>query len=355
MMDGVVQELAFPWAEPPEEGAAVEVAEGVLWLRLPLPMVLNHVNVYVLDDGDTWTVVDTGFHTKRSVAIWERLLDGPLRGKPVGRVILTHHHPDHVGMAGWFQARFGAEIWATRTAWLLARMLTLDEQELPTAEALAFYRAAGMAPEVFDKRAKERPWNFADVVHPIPLGFRRMVEGDRIAMGGRNWDVRIGHGHAPAHATFWSRDDDLVLTGDQVLPGISSNLGVYPTEPEADPVGEWMTSCERFLQVAEARHLALPGHKLPFTGVPTRLMQLIDNHRGALSRLEAHLDAPRTAHDCFPPLFKREIGEGEYGLALVEAYAHLNHLHQRGRIGRTRREDGAWLWHRDAPGSGVDP
>ena len=347
-MDGAAQELAFPFATPPAEGEAVEVAEGVLWMRLPLPMALDHVNIYALDDGDGWTVVDTGFHSRRGVALWERLLSGPLAGKPVTRVILTHHHPDHVGMAGWLKSVHGAEIWATRTAWLLARMLTLDVQERPTAEALAYFRAAGMAPQVYDKRAQERPFNFADAVHPIPLGFRRLSGGDIITMGKRRWQVEIGHGHAPAHATFWSLDDDLVITGDQVLPGISPNLGVYPTETEADPVAEWLESCERLSRIAEPRHTALPGHKLPFTGLPTRLGQLIDNHHGALRRLEAFLATPRTAHDCFPPLFKRDIGEGEYGLALVESYAHLNHLLHAGRITRTRREDGAWLWHRDA-------
>ncbi|QHQ37241.1 MBL fold metallo-hydrolase [Algicella marina] len=341
-MDGSGGPITFPFEMPPGEGEAVEVAPGILWLRLPLPMKLDHVNIYALDDGDGWTVVDTGFHSRRGEALWEGILAGPLAGKPVSRVVLTHHHPDHVGMAGWLAER-GAEIWATRTAWLMARMLTLDEQDRPTAETLMFYRAAGMKPDIYSYRAETRPFNFADVVYPIPLGFRRIRQDDVLEMGGRRWQVHIGNGHAPAHATFWS-DDGLVLAGDQIIPGISSNLGVYPTEPEADPVAEWLESCERLLPLAEPGHLVLPGHKLPFHGLSARLTQLIDNHHGALARLEAFLDEPKTAGDCFPPLFKREIGGGEYGLALVEAYAHLNHLHQSGRVKRWRREDEAWLW-----------
>ena len=335
--------LTFPHDGIPAEGEAIEVAPGILWIRLPLPMRLDHVNVYALDEGDSWTVVDTGFNSKRGQDIWQRLMDGPLAGKPIGRVIVTHHHPDHVGMAGWLKSEHGAEVWSTRTAWLLARMLVLDVQDRPTAETLEFYRATGMPEEIYQERANARPMNFADIVAPIPVGFQRIVEGDTVNMAGRDWIVRIGNGHAPEHATFWS-DDGIVLAGDQVIPGISSNLGVYPTEPEADPVGEWLESCMRLKQFAEPDHLVLPGHKMPFYGLETRLNQLIDNHHHALERLLAHLKSEQTADSCFAPLFKRKIGGGEYGLALVEAYGHLNHLFQLGQVTRRRREDGAWLW-----------
>lgn len=343
-MDGAGGTLRYPWDVPPEEGAAIEIADGVLWLRLPLPMALDHVNVYALDDGDSWSIVDTGIHSRRSVALWEKLLNGPLAGKRVGRVILTHHHPDHVGMAGWLMDRFGAGLTATRTSWLMARMLILDEEERPTKQSLALWRAAGMAPEIYDVRKDARPFNFADTCHALPVGYTRVKEGDVLRAGGRDWDVRIGNGHAPEHMTLWSRDDNLVLAGDQILPSISPNIGVYPTEPEADPLSDWLASCDRFAEVAHDDHLVLGGHKLPFTGLPTRMRQLSENHHGALARLRAHLTTPRTAGECFAPLFKRKIDGGTYGLALVEAVAHLNHLHQAGEISRTRRDDGAWLW-----------
>lgn len=336
--------IRYPMETPPAEGDALEVAEGVLWIRMPLPMALDHVNCYALDDGDSWTIVDTGFNSRRGRAIWEKLLSGPLGGKPVGRVIITHHHPDHVGLAGWFQKEHGADLIATRTSWLFARMLTLDDQALPTDETLAHWKAAGMAQPIYAKRAAERPFNFADIVYPMPLGFRRIKEGDQITIGGRDWDIHIGNGHAPEHATFWSKDCSLVLAGDQMLPSISSNIGVYATEPEADPVGDWLESCERLKHHAREDHLVLGGHKLPFTGLPVRMRQLIDNHHGALERLVAHLDTPKTAAECFQPLFKRKIDEGTYGLALVESLAHLNHLFHLGDITRTRRDDGAWVW-----------
>ena len=334
--------IRFPFETPPEHGAALEVAEGILWLRLPLPMALDHVNVYALADADGWTIIDTGMNTRKSRAVWEAALAGPLAGKPVARVILTHHHPDHVGLVGWLQDR-GAELLTTRTAWLYARMLTLDVQERPSPQALQFQTRAGMPAEMLAKRAAERPFNFCDVVAPMPLGFTRLEEGQGLTLAGRHWQVRLGQGHAPDHITLWS-EDGVVIGGDQLLPGISPNIGVYPTEPDADPLTDWITATESFKPLAQEDQLVLPGHKLPFTGLPFRLQQMTENHHQALERLLEHLRTPQTAVGCFPALFKRSIGEGEYGLALVEAVAHLNCLLRRGLVSRSLGADGAHHW-----------
>lgn len=333
--------ITFPFSAPPAEGEATEVAEGILWMRLPLPMALDHVNVYALDDGVGWTLIDTGLDSRRGRELWDRLLAGPLGGRPVHRVVVTHHHPDHVGLAGWFQAR-GAELLMTRTAWLYARMLTLDEQVTPSGESLLFYRRAGMPKAMLAERERDRPFNFCDVVHPMPVGFSGLVEGQTLSMAGRDWTIRLGSGHAPDHATFWS--GDLVIGGDQLLPGISANIGVYPTEPNANPLADWLASCRRFQDHAHDDQMILPGHKLPFRGLPLRLHQMIENHEAALARLWDDLRRPMTAHECFATLFKREIGAGEYGLALVEAVAHLNHLLQAGRVTRELGAEGEWIW-----------
>jgi glyoxylase-like metal-dependent hydrolase (beta-lactamase superfamily II) len=335
--------IRYPFAAPPGPGEATEVAPGILWMRLPLPMALDHVNVYALDDGAGWTVIDTGLNSSRTRAAWEALIGGPLAGRPVNRVVVTHYHPDHIGLAGWFQSR-GAELLTTRTSWLFARMLTLDVHDRPVPEVVAFWRAAGMPADELARRAAERPFNFADAVARLPLGYSRIADGGAIRMGGRTWDIRCGDGHAPEHATFWCREEALVIGGDQLLPSISANLGVYATEPDADPVSDWIESTHRFLPFATEEQLVLPGHKTPFTGLPLRLRQMIENHEGALSRLEDALARPRTAVECFPALYQRPIGEAEYGLALVEAVAHLNHLLQAGRATRSPREDGAWAW-----------
>ncbi|WP_216671145.1 MBL fold metallo-hydrolase [Mangrovicoccus sp. HB161399] len=337
-------QLRHPFPEPPAEGEAAELAEGILWMRLPLPMALDHVNVYALADGDGWTIVDTGMDTRRTRGLWQRLLDGPLAGRPVARVLVTHHHPDHVGLAGWFQAAHGAELVMTRTAWLFARMLRLDEQEVPPAETLAFWRRAGMDPAVLEERRTSRPLNYCDAVAAMPLGFRQIREGSELRLGGRSWTVRLGGGHAPDQATLWCHDEPLVIAGDQILPSISPNIGVYATEPDANPLADWIESCTRLLSHAAPDQLVLPGHKLPFTGLPFRLRSLIDSHHGALERLRAHLRLPHSAAECFPALYRRDISAGEYGLALVEAIAHVNYLNAAGEVSGLLRDDGAIAW-----------
>lgn len=338
--------LRYPWETPPEPGQTIEVAPGVLWIRMPLPMKLDHVNLYALDDGDGWTVIDTGFGSNLTRRLWGDVLAGPMGGKPVNRVVMTHHHPDHMGNVGWFQREHGAELLSTRTSWLFARMLSLDTQERPPVETVEFWRSAGMDPEILQQRENEKPFNYSDIVAPMPLGFTGLKEGDTITMGGRTWDVYLGNGHAPDHATFWSRDDNLVLSGDQILPSISPNIGVYVTEPEADPLAGWLEACEKFVPFANHDQLVLGGHKLPFTGLPVRLRQLIDNHHGALERLLNFLAEPHSAAECFATLFKRRIGAGEYGLALVESVSHVNHLYHQGLVTRTKRPDGAWEYQR---------
>jgi glyoxylase-like metal-dependent hydrolase (beta-lactamase superfamily II) len=332
--------MSYPWDGPPEAGRPFGVAEGIEWLRLPLPMALDHVNCWILAEADGVSLVDTGCDTGRTRAMWEAALGG----RRVRRVLATHHHPDHIGLAGWFQSEHGAELMASRTAWLMARMLQLDEQERPVRETVAFWRAAGMDEAELETRRDTRPFNFADVVAPLPLGYTRVTDEQMLKLGGRWWHVRMGGGHAPEHVTLWEEDGDLVLGGDQLLPSISPNLGVHATEPEADPVTDWLVSCERLKGYATPDKLVLPGHKLPFRGLPYRLGQLIENHRGALDRLHAHLATPQPAGKCFRPLYRREVPPGRYGLALVEALAHCLHLEQVGRARRHVDEDGTWLF-----------
>ena len=338
--------IRFPHEAAPREGDVIEVAKGILWIRLPLPMALDHVNVYALDDGDGWLIVDTGYHSKRGVTLWNDLLQGPLGGKPVKKALMTHHHPDHIGNVGWFQQEHGAEIISTRTAWLYSRMMVLDQQKEWPPELAAFYKSTGMDNDLYKERLNSKPFNYADIVHHMPLGFTRIMQDDVIMIGNRTWTVHIGNGHAPEHATLWCNEEPIVIAGDQILPGISSNVGVYATEPNADPLEEWLESCERLSKIATEDHFVLPGHKLPFTGLPARLHQLIENHHSGLRRLLEFVEEPKTAVGCFPMLFKRKIEGGNYGLAMVEAIAHLNHLYLAGKVSKTANDDGIWIWQR---------
>ena len=345
-MNYLAGQIQTPWKQPPSHGEALEVVDGLFWMRLPLPMKLDHVNVYALDDGDGWTLIDTGIGSLETKEIWGVLLEGPLNRKPLKRVILTHHHPDHVGLAGWFQSDHGVEIWATRTAYLMARILKLDISDEPSQETLKFWQRAGMDTKILAERASGKTFNFANTVSPLPLGYKRIGQDDVLNMGGRDWTVHIGNGHAPEHATFWSHSDNLVIAGDQIISSISPNLGVYVTEPEADPVGEWLESCERLSRIANEQHVVFSGHKLPFSGLPLRYKQLIENHHSALQRLLKFLDEPHSAAECFLALFKRRIRKDEYGLALVESIGHLNNLFKEGKVHRTLDSNGVLRFQR---------
>lgn len=335
--------ISHPFPAPPAPDLPLAVAPGILWVRVPLPMPPGHVNALVLADDDGLTVIDPGLDTPAIRAQWTALLAGPLAGQPVARVLVTHHHPDHIGLAGWFAAA-GATLITTRTAWLTARSLILDRQDHPSEAAAAFWRRAGLTAGEIARRMAERPWNMADHCAPLPPAYRRIAEGEVIRLAGRDWTLRCGDGHAPEHATLWS--DGLVIGGDQLLPGISPNLGVWPTEPEADPVGEWLASCARLGRFATDDLLVLPGHKLPYRGLPARLASLRANHESALDRLADSLATPRRAVDCFAAMFARPIGAAEFNLALAETVGHLNHLHRTGRATREAAAGGAWLWQR---------
>ena len=343
MTKPITSPLRYPFPTPPGQYEALEVAPGIRWLRLPLPMALDHVNCYALEDAQGWTLVDSGMSNRHSKALWQALLAVPLRGKPVTRLIVTHHHPDHIGLAGWFQAQ-GVELLTTRTAWLYARMLTLDEQRLPSPESLLFYQRAGLEADKREAKALERPFNFSDVVSPMPPGFTRLSEGEVIRAADRRWLVRFGQGHAPDHAMLWSLDDNVILAGDQLLPTISANIGVYPTEPEDDPLTAWLGSTRALMPHARDEHFVLPGHKLPYCGLPYRLAEMAADHEAALDRLWTHLATPKRATECFPVLFKRPIGPETFGMALCESIAHLNCLLLRGLASRDLSPDGAWAW-----------
>ena len=339
------KEISFPIKNVPENNELVQVIKNIFWARMPLPSPLNHVNVYIIEDDLGLTIIDTGLNTQETRLRWKSLLKKYFKDRKLERVIITHHHPDHFGLAGWFKKNYGAEIYCSRTSYLMARMLTLDVQEKMSSEAALFYMRAGMPKDTIEKRQKIRPMNFSDTVHSIPLGFKRIREDEEIILAGQSWKIVFGHGHAPSHATFWSTKDSIVFVGDQVLPGISPNLGVYPTEPEADTVGDWISSCRKLLRIADNNKLVLPGHKLPFTGLSIRLEQLIRNHKSAIKRIERRLSkGPLNTVDLFRTIFKREIKEKEYSLALVEAVGHMNHLYAMGQVSRELNADGVYLW-----------
>jgi glyoxylase-like metal-dependent hydrolase (beta-lactamase superfamily II) len=325
----------------PGLGEIVSLADGVGWARLPIPGSLKHINVWVLDDGEGVALVDTGLDIAPCREAWEALFEGPLAGRAVTRILCTHFHPDHLGLAGWLTERFEAPLWMTRGEWLFGRLLASDVRDAPPKEAVAHWRSAGWSEARIEEEAAKGWGRFASVVSPVPVSFVRIQEGDRIAIGARRWRVLIGSGHCPEHACLVDDEAGLMIAGDQVLPRITSNVSLSLSEPEADPLGDWLASIEKLKGLPEGL-LVLPSHGEPFTGLHARLDALAHGHRDRLDALHAKIEEPRRAVDCFGVLFARQIDDSMLGLATGEALAHLRRLEVEGRAVRETKDSVHW-------------
>lgn len=332
--------LTYPLGKfAPDYGVVHALAEGLGWTRLPVPGSLKHINVWLLDDGDGVAVVDTGLFIDASREAWTQAL----AGRSVSRVLLTHFHPDHMGCAGWLCAEHTAPLWMNRTEYFLARMLIADRRDEPPPEASAQLVGAGWDDDQV-AASKARGWgNFAKIVAPLPAGHIPMREGDEIRIGNRTWTVWIGSGHTPEHVCLVDFAGKIMIAGDQILPRITSNVSVSITEPEGDPLGDWLASIAKFRALPDDL-LVLPAHGEPFHGLHARLDRLESGHRLNLDQLAAHLArAPARAVDCFGVLFRRPIDDSVRGLATGEALSHLRHLEVTGRAVKENR-NGVWYY-----------
>ncbi len=337
--------LDYPFGErTPAVGETIEAAPGVHWVRMPLPFSLKWINLWLVDDGEAgWTVVDTGMPLAETKAAWRAIFDRMLDGRPVRRIIVTHMHPDHIGAAGWMSRKTGAALWMSRLEYVTCRMLVADTgREAPQA-ALDFYRRAGWA-EAEIETYKARFGGFGRGVGALPDAFRRLKDGDELQMAGETWRVVVGAGHSPEHVCLYCPALNVLISGDQLLPRISSNVSVFPTEPAADPLKDWMESCLKLKAAVPEDVLVLPAHNEPFRGAHARLQALHDGHARSLRRLRKRLaEAPRRVIDTFPALFGRKIDAEALGMATGEALAHLNRLIARGEAAAAEDADGV-LW-----------
>lgn len=327
--------LFYPFGRwTPPAGKPHPVADGVFWLRMSLPFSLDHINLWLLEDGAGWAIVDTGLNAPACKDIWRELFDGFMAGRPVTRVIVTHYHPDHLGLAGWLTYKWGVPLEIARAEFLLARVLTLDVAEHPPEAAVDFYARTGWSDEAVE-RLKGQGWGrFGRAVSRLPLGYSRLSEGDELTIGGRIWRVVTGSGHSPEHACLICDEAGLIISGDQVLPRITSNVSVYPTEPRGNPLGDWFASLDK-LETLDASLRVLPAHNEPFDGLHVRTGQLRADHMRKLDALEDRLaERPLTAFECFETLFGRTIKSDEIMMATGEALAHLHWLERAGRVAR---------------------
>ncbi|RMB08397.1 MBL fold metallo-hydrolase [Eilatimonas milleporae] len=331
------EKLTYPVDAVPDGVSVLQLADGLIWARIPLPWSLDHINVYLFDEGDSWTLIDTGAKGERGRQVWFDLEDRVLDGKPIGRVIATHLHPDHLGLAGWLCERHGAEFWMTQTEYLLAQTLWLGAaQQIPQAE-LDFMWAAGVDRQVESMVRSVGYGSYKKGVSALPGQYVRMEEGTLLKLGGRLWQVVIGRGHCPEHACLVCLDEPLFISGDQVLPRITSNVSVYAREPRANPLGHWIASLDR-LKAIPGDPLVLPSHGKVFKGLHRRLDDLIRGHVDKLAALHEHCRQERTAVETFPALYRRKITGFDFFMALGEAVAHCHLLEALGLL--DRRQDG---------------
>lgn len=338
--------LLYPWGDSgPIGGKVMRIAPGISWARIPMPGSLGHVNTWLLDDGDDLAIVDTGLSMAICLDGWKALMAEDLAGRRASRIICTHMHPDHIGLAGWLAEKYDAKIWMTRGEMLTARSILSNTSDIVPDEVIQQWSLAGWTEEQIEA-SKSSGWGrFGEAVHPLPRGYTRMVDQQVLNMGAHQWRVVIGSGHSPEHACLWNEKEGVLVSGDQVLPRISSNVSVSVMEPDADPLGEWLDSIDKLLATIPADVITCPAHGEPFKGLHVRLRALRDEHRMRLYNLaEAIAEKPMRAVDSFSYLFNREITGEHLNLATGEALAHLKRLEVEGRV-RPELEDGVIWYH----------
>jgi len=344
------QKLHYPWGETlPASGTAIDVAEGIRWVRLPLPFALDHVNVWLvrdqIDGQDGWTVIDCGVARPEVQAVWEQVFAQALDGLAVLRVLVTHMHPDHVGLAHWICTRWQAPLWMTMSDYAVARLWSCGADKASEGgaggdDAVAHFARHGLAdPEALDA-IRQRHDYYPALVPAMPDTFVRILDGDTINIGGDDWRVIVGYGHAPEHASLLSAARGVLIAGDMVLPRISTNVSVFAHEPLANPLPLYLRSLDAYANLA-ADTLVLPSHGRPFRGLHERIAQQHAHHAARLAEvLQACTPAAQSAADIIPVLFHRKLDFHQLTFAMGESLAHLHALYFDGTLRREIEPDG---------------
>lgn len=327
--------LDFPWGEQlPAAGHTLKLQGGLRWLRMQLPFALDHINLWLLRDSDGWAIVDCGIADAGTRANWDAVFAGLPPDEPVTRVFATHFHPDHLGNAHWLCERWQARLWMSATDFNVARMASQSTVGMGGEAAAAFFGRHGLVDEDAQAKIRARGDYYPRMVPQVPASFRRLMDGDRVRVGERDWLVIAGYGHAPEHLSFWDAANGVLIAGDMVLPRISTNVSVVDVEPEADPLRLYLESLRRLAHIPDDT-LVLPAHGRPFRGLQRRVQQLQQHHEERLAELLSALQSgPKTAAELLGVLFKRKLDLHQTTFAMGESIAHLNHLWLQGRLQR---------------------
>jgi glyoxylase-like metal-dependent hydrolase (beta-lactamase superfamily II) len=317
--------------EIPEAGEWQEVAKGIFWIRMPLPFDLNHINLYLLEDGDAFTLIDTGIGTLATKACWESLIER--YNIKLKQVIVTHMHPDHIGLAGWLTERFKVPLLMTYAEYFTARAIVAGGQGADNWQDKVYLQRAGFDEEYIEKNTQSKN-GIRKVVSPIPLSYFRLQHNSEVKIGDDIWKVMVGRGHSPEHACLYCESRQILISGDHVLPQISPNIGVYNTEPEGNTLKLYLETLPQFLTLPQ-NTLVLPSHKQPIYGLHNRVNELLAHHHEHLENLIDFCQEPRNLVQCLPILFKRELNEHNMFFAVAECLSHLNYLMYENKLKRT--------------------
>lgn len=325
--------LRYPWESHPGPDQVVDLAPGVLWVRMKLPFRLNHVNIYLIADGDGFAMIDSGFGNEETIAAWTLLFEGPLRHVKVTRLIVTHSHPDHVGLAGWIVERFGCPLQMSQVEYLQSIYhQNRGTKERRNAQRL-FFRRHGMDESLTDQLLG-RGQDYLKRVSELPPSYRRISHGDEVSIGARRFKVITGGGHALDQVMLYCAADKLFLSADQVLSKISPNVSVWAVEPDQNSLGEYLASLASLTTTLPYDALVLPGHGVPFYGLKTRIKQLADHHEERCRLIaEACREVPQTSAQLVPVVFHRHVLDAhQMGFAAGELIAHVNYMLVEGRL-----------------------
>ena len=266
-------EFPFPALRP---GELARVNDDLIWLSLPLPFKLDHVNVYLLRDGAGWALIDTGIGTPQGKSVWLDMLGGPLSGLRISRVIVTHFHPDHLGLAGWFCDRYDAPLLTSTSTYILANNITAGVDRQYGDQHVRFLMRTGLDEKNARSYAQSRAAD-VDRVAALPATYIRLLHGDSLDIGDHRFVVLSGDGHAAEQTMLYSRDGKMLFAADQVMERITPNVGVEPTEPDSDPLGHYLRSLRYLSSFIPDDVLVLAGHKRPFYGLERRCNEIISH------------------------------------------------------------------------------
>lgn len=325
----------------PGNGETLEVAQGIEWLRMPLPFALNHINLWLLRDGDRWAIVDSGVGTEETINIWHAVFSDAMDGDPASHIIATHMHPDHVGCAGFLARHFDVDFWMPRDEYMLCRILVADTGRDAPPEGVRFYKDAGFTDEQLDSYQHAFGY-FGKFVKPLPEAYKRLKDGDELTIDGHRWQVITGGGHSPEHACLYDDDRNILIAGDQLLPTVSSNVSVWPTEPLANPLLDWFASLRKLRAAIPDDVLVLPAHGKPFRGAYSRIDAIIGEHEDRLDTLRELCVEPQRAVDTFPSLYRTKINDKNRIMATGEALSHLHFLVRSGELVAEYRNESNW-------------